>query len=1430
MAHKFIDLDRSFIPVSRDYSVSDEEHDYAALFGMAGGKKWNDLLELPRVIILAEAGAGKTAELQAIIKKLHAEKKAAFFLRLEYLAAGPDLFFEKGLGSKAEFDRWILSDEKAWFFLDSVDEAKLGDPIRFDLAIQRFAQQLGSSVDRAHLYITSRVSEWYAQHDLSLVESCFTPDRPEVESDGADKPPENENLVAEIFTLAPLNSEQIRTFSEQWGVEDVGGLLTEIDHSETDIFCRHPEDLIEVLEYWRTYGKINSRLELLGHRVASKLKENSSKREQVFRLSAEKAGEGAELVAASVTLQQTSRILIPDNEPSRKLRPLTIDPRDVLSDWTANEIGALLQRSIFDPAVYGTVRFHHRSAREYLTACWFKRLLDNGKSRQRIEAVFFADRYGESLAVPSMRPILAWLVLLDDKFRSKTAKIAPEVFLQGGDPSSLPVMERAKLLRMFCGNMSANSWQWHSFDWSDVRRFAHKDLAATISELLDKYSDNEEICRLLLRMISQKEITACADAALKFVLDDGVGRRLKSYAIWAVGSAGERDHKEQVRKWILSDPKIVNDDLVGDAIDACCPEFLTISEAVLLLSRIKDRPEFSHKSIDRELETLVTERCSVDQLLPFLVGILNLLKEKPLVDKRYSPYSKRYEWLLPFAALAAERLVQEKHPDAFNRSVFSAIMLSAANRRYSYVLHEGKLAEVIPAWKEFNHALFWHQVHAHRRRRRAKQISIIHYWQLRIHQEYWQFDISDFELVLDDIQKRRSRDDRLMAVSLAFEIYRNGGRPRKERERLKKTVAGDVELEQALHELLNPPKISEEYRKERRNASAQRGRWEKQREDRNTNNRKWLIKNARYIHSNNLSKTGSITQEMALAHKSANSETEERGPDRWSSPCWKGLTNKFSAEVAEIYRDACIGYWRLYLPEVRSDGRTGDKTPWGVLIGLSGLNIESTELREWPQNLSEDEARLASRYAVNEMNGFPEWLSKLHEHFPEIVKDRLLAEIGWEFNCSPDGQPPFYVLDDIKYNWKEIVPAIAEDLFGMLEKLEPHFAVTRNVIELISIDGVIDKNRVASLAHDRFKKSVKPVERAFWLAVWFRSDASEALRCLEKSIQGPEDEESAGLVMNLLLQLVGRHGETVSSAYADYTHIDVLSRLVSLAYEYVPFSGDNMHESGESFSPDFRDRVGDARSGLFSQLCNLPGKATYIALCNISKKHPEFDFRSICRRQAKVRAENDAEVNPWNTKDIFDFAKEAECAPKTHRDLFELTVSRLADLKLDLEGGDESPAEVWRDVKDEVKHRKMIGGWLREHSCGRYSVSHEEELADGKKPDIRTHVPEIDAPVPVELKMADNWSATEFAERLKNQLCGQYLRDKRSSCGVFLVVYRGEKNYWQHPKSKKRLGFDELTSFLENEARNILRRNFEIEAIEVVGIDLSKRTKAISLS
>ncbi|TIT84172.1 MAG: hypothetical protein E5W59_27755, partial [Mesorhizobium sp.] len=101
---EFIQLDRTF----HDLGLSEEEGKDAELFRLMRRDKltqWSDLLEESRVVLLSEAGSGKTEEIRHVCRDLRLRGKYAFFLRIEHLAQDFDASFEEG--TPEEFDDWV---------------------------------------------------------------------------------------------------------------------------------------------------------------------------------------------------------------------------------------------------------------------------------------------------------------------------------------------------------------------------------------------------------------------------------------------------------------------------------------------------------------------------------------------------------------------------------------------------------------------------------------------------------------------------------------------------------------------------------------------------------------------------------------------------------------------------------------------------------------------------------------------------------------------------------------------------------------------------------------------------------------------------------------------------------------------------------------------------------------------------------------------------------------------------------------------------------------------------------------------------------------------------------------------------------------------------------------------------------------------------
>ena len=104
----YIDLGRMF----RD--LTDQEREDPTILaqlhelGVSGDIGWDKLLESERVVILAEAGSGKTRELRERCCLINADGRAAFFIPIDVLHAETveDYLAMDG----THFEEWLASD------------------------------------------------------------------------------------------------------------------------------------------------------------------------------------------------------------------------------------------------------------------------------------------------------------------------------------------------------------------------------------------------------------------------------------------------------------------------------------------------------------------------------------------------------------------------------------------------------------------------------------------------------------------------------------------------------------------------------------------------------------------------------------------------------------------------------------------------------------------------------------------------------------------------------------------------------------------------------------------------------------------------------------------------------------------------------------------------------------------------------------------------------------------------------------------------------------------------------------------------------------------------------------------------------------------------------------------------------------------------
>ena len=162
--------------------------------------------------------------------------------------------------------------------------------------------------------------------------------------------------------------------------------------------------------------------------------------------------------------------------------------------------------------------------------------------------------------------------------------------------------------------------------------------------------------------------------------------------------------------------------------------------------------------------------------------------------------------------------------------------LASLSTHYEGRNERNSLADLIPQWPELNLALFWFDVKDCRRGIRIRKNEGLRNWRkVRIHGVYWKFTPMDFCSVLRQIEERSLMDDKIVSLSLAFDLYVQNCRPRKWRDRLNRTADVEDELRAELNLLFHPPAQSEEDKKWKRQEAVfkRRGEARKARQARN---------------------------------------------------------------------------------------------------------------------------------------------------------------------------------------------------------------------------------------------------------------------------------------------------------------------------------------------------------------------------------------------------------------------------------------------------------------------------------------------------------------------------------------------------------------------------------------------------------------------
>ncbi len=576
-------LDRRFIKWE-DKEPPDPE--FRRAFGLGeGGVGWDELLLKRRVVILAEAGSGKSTEMVERARLTAGSNRYAFHATVEDV--GRDgLEGALSVGEREGLAAWRASTDEAWFFIDSVDEAKTSG-IRLEKVVRRLADGINGAEERAHVILSGRITDWEFRKDLEYLKK-WLPVSSQVSTPAATAEEELLRVIRQerrrdqeppgpelpfVALMASLDRKRVRLFAQGKAAPNLDRFLEAVEATNLWHFARRPLDLDWLVRFWQSEARLGSLAEMVERSITERLKETNSDRARGDTLDSAVALHAVERVGAAMVFGRQATIAIPDGEIAFS-SDSPLDLADVLPDWSAEDRLLLLSRPVFDPATLGRARFHNDNegvVRGFLTARWLLRLRRANLSTTALFDLLFAKSYGLEVIRPSLIETAAWLSISDKDVANEIVRRSPLLLLGAGDPASLPSDVRRNALVSLMQEVTTGDSELLWWDNDKLRRFAQPDLGGVVASLWPKYQTNNQAAQLLLRIVWLGVLKDCAKLAFDAAFDSALDARARVFAGRALLVTGDEASLKNYLGLVMAERSTLPSRVVSDANDGIVP-------------------------------------------------------------------------------------------------------------------------------------------------------------------------------------------------------------------------------------------------------------------------------------------------------------------------------------------------------------------------------------------------------------------------------------------------------------------------------------------------------------------------------------------------------------------------------------------------------------------------------------------------------------------------------------------------------------------------------------------------------------------------------------------------------------------------------------------------------------------------------------------
>ena len=1402
------DLRRTFSPASPD---GDERASVYRYILQRQGKyqDWTWLLASRVVVLLDEAGAGKTAELQDQIGRLPANTEG-FFLRIERLCTTELAKAFESEEDHKRFERWRVSKREAVLFLDSVDEAKLPvDRGRNPLAaaIRAIDSVLDTELPRVRFVISSRGSAWTPETELVEVRRLAKRFRHSgVPKGDGDAPLER------FVRLDPLNGTQIESLSKWADAPD--GFLQALNASGSQDFAQTPLDLLDLIASYRQrtatgqpgadiFRSLNA---LTDDAIRRRASERGSDRAR-NQMAIERTRDGARRLAGACILGQTLAIQKPGSNGAGLDPLLALDGAG--APWTRVEVDQLLICGLFTAAWEGSVRFQHRRTMERLAAEAFDGVLRAGMPVRQLSDLLMPSAFGQVTTPQPYVEMLGWLASLNDDFRREVLDKAPQLLIDMGDPGAHPILVRQEALQRHVARYSRAEWRGEWFDHRMLRRFSDPSLQEVCHGLLSR-AIPEEPKRLLLDLATLSDFQGCASPILDIVEDRSASATLRGAAVEAAFSLAGAGALPRVRRAALgfrivsgtdSDARHSNNRFRLAVVAFGRPHGLGLADALAILLRL----EREEKNWATSNEYQIADAFAASAPSGRLKWLMKWLSRLCWSDdkRRFGSYDSP-SWTPPglYLLAALEAVVvraMHERPDLHGDPllIWNIDRLHDLGdttlgplRRDEEDETRGALASALQKTPRVRRAIFHRAVTASKNPSADDAGYLLERLSHRSHMDWSEVHpASDLDWMEADYVATTEgplRAALVEAISQRLNLLPKAER-RRRRAQLVKAARRKADGE-AVKAFTN-------------------GRWQ------------WL-KRARWK-----------TERFLARHRRRKLLRDLRA--RWAAVDLRGrlIWSREAVRSGEAYNLLWRGifgdHWNhddlAHLPDLHPPARVQDLVVGAkafarrydppqnaaasregrlAAVGWSRIALDQPDALA---ALSDDEARRALRVA-RRAHGWPDWAQGLAERHSPIWRDLLLApalvEIGWK-------SPLFYAeaLSTAARQSEAFRRSIAEEvLAALVDAGAPEHPIISPAAIIIRANTTL-RPKLAGLAERRFREHIAEGRvdvAAQWFLVWLEEDPAYAWTALRK-YHCSFGAGSAAAVHDLLCLL----GDAVLAVSIP------ASVLADMARDYMRWIR----------VEDDVERADKLRSDAQRVRGNLPGRIAELTTPDARRillelaADPVFaDYTGWMTRVLERQAAAAASPSKWSPQDLSSFMGPFLRRPATAADLHALAVRHLEAIIADLAGSEFDRRGLFREV-GELDVRAFLAHELEACSQGWFTVTQEPVTAGEKRTDLRLEG-RSDADdilvVIIELKLArpQTWRDDVIVTKIETQLVDQYLISRKVRHGIYLVLEIGEPTRWTIDGVA--LDFDGLAGKMREKALAVLAGRPAVEGLAVV--------------